>query len=209
MFLYHQRCKASFKQLVNNDWKNLPSEVINCSTMDILVWGFSVWDCCGRTEINQMVKLKQRAARIITGSHFNALSLPLVKRLGWKTIDELIRNESNIMVLKSLHVLAPQFICNVFTKTSQLTSRDLRNLETDLRIPKIKSTIGQKCFSFQGTKSWNGLSAERKKASTLCAFKKLEGLFFNSKICRMDIWYFGVSDCPNLKANGCLSCNPV
>ena len=70
----------------------------------------SVWGCCGLTEINHLQKLQNRAARIITGSRFDAPGLPFVKRLGWETIDELISSESNIMVVKSLHGLAPQYI---------------------------------------------------------------------------------------------------
>ena len=46
----------------------------------------SVWGCCGLTEINHLQKLQNRAARIITGSRYDAPGLPLVKRLGWKTI---------------------------------------------------------------------------------------------------------------------------
>ena len=132
----------------------------------------SVWGCCGLTEINQLQKLQNRAARVITGSRFDAPGLPLVKRLGWKTIDELISSESNIMVFKTLHGLAPQCMSNLFTKTSQLTSRNLRNSATDLRVPKKKSTNGQKCFSFRGAKSWNGLSAEN--ASTMYKFKRFD-----------------------------------
>ena len=134
----------------------------------------SVWGCCGLTEINRLVKLQNRAAHIITGSRFDSPGLPLVKRLDWKTIDELINSESNIMVFKSLHGLAPPYMRNLFTKTSQLTSRNLRNSATDLRIPKKNSTNGQKCFSFRCAKSWNGLSAERKQASTIYKFKKLD-----------------------------------
>ena len=132
----------------------------------------SVWGCCGVTEINQLQKLQNRAARIVTGSSFDTPGQPLIKRLGWKTIDELIASESNIMVFKSLHELAPQYMCNLFTKTSQLTSRNLRNTATDLRLPKKNSKNGQKCFSFRGAKSWNGLSAESKLASSLNSFKQ-------------------------------------
>ena len=53
-----------------------------------------------------------------------------------KTIDELVASESNIMVFKSHHELAPWYMCNLFTKISQLTSRNLRNAATDLRLPK-------------------------------------------------------------------------
>ena len=132
----------------------------------------SVWGCCGVTEINQLQKLQNRAARIVTGSSFDAPVMPLIKKLGWKTIDELIAMESNIMVFKSLHELAPQYMCNLFTKTSQLTSMNLRNTATDLRLPKKNSKNGQKCFSFRGARSWNGLTAECKQASTLYSFKQ-------------------------------------
>ena len=132
----------------------------------------SVWGCCGVTEINQLQKLQNRAARIVTGSSFDAPGMPLIKKLDWKTIDELIATESNIMVFKSLHELAPQYMCNLFTKISQPTSRKLRNTATDLRLPKKNSKNGQKCFSFRGARSWNGLTAECEQASSLYSFKQ-------------------------------------
>ena len=127
---------------------------------------------CGMTEINQLQKLQNCAARIVTGSSFDSQGRHLIKKLGWKTIDELIASESNIMVFKSLHELARRYMCNIFTKTSQLTSRNLRNTATDLRVPKKNSKNGQKCFSFRGARAWNGLTAECKQASSLYNFKQ-------------------------------------
>ena len=124
------------------------------------------------TEIKQLQELQNRAARIVTGSSFDSPGRPLIKKLGWKTIDELIASESNVMVFKSLHELALRYTCNLFTKTSQLTSRNLRNTATDLRLPKKNSKDGQKCFSFRGARSWNGLTAECKQASSLYNFKQ-------------------------------------
>ena len=65
----------------------------------------SVWGCAGKTEVNQLQKLQNRAARIVTGSSFDAPSGPIIEELGWKTIEELI--ESETMVYKSLNELAP------------------------------------------------------------------------------------------------------
>ena len=56
----------------------------------------SVWGCCGVTVINQLQKLQNRAAHIVTGSNFDTPGQPLVKGLGWKSIDELITSDSNI-----------------------------------------------------------------------------------------------------------------
>ena len=121
----------------------------------------SVWGCAGSTEINRLQKLQNRAARIITNSSFDTPSRPPIEGLGWKTIEELISYESKIMVFKSLNELAPRYLCNLFTKNSQCSSRNLRNT----------SANGQKCFSFRGAKLWNSLPAESEKASSLNSFK--------------------------------------
>ena len=47
-----------------------------------------VWGCAGTTEINQLQKLQNRAARIVTNSSFDTPSNKLIEKLGWKTINE-------------------------------------------------------------------------------------------------------------------------
>ena len=112
----------------------------------------SVWGCCGNTDINQLQKLQNRAARIVTNSSFDSPSRPLIVSLGWKTIRELVDEESRSMVYKSLNGLAPQYMRNLFTRNSAFNSRSLRNSATDLRLPMKTSGNGQKCFSFRGAK---------------------------------------------------------
>ena len=56
-----------------------------------------VWGCSGVTEINQLLKLQNRDARIVTDSSFDTPCQPLIKELGWKTIDQLITSETNII----------------------------------------------------------------------------------------------------------------
>ena len=131
----------------------------------------SVWGCCGTTDINQLQKLQNRAARIITNSNFDAPSRPLIGSLGWKTIRELIDQDSRSMVYKSINGLAPQYMRNLFTRNSACNSRSLRNTATDLRLPKKTSANGQKCFSYRGAKLWNSLPAETKQASSITVFK--------------------------------------
>ena len=132
----------------------------------------SVWGCAGSTDINQLQKLQKRAARIITSSSYDAPSRPLIEGLGWKTVEELIKNESETMVFKSLNGLAPQYLWGLFTKNSQCSSYSLRNTETDLRLPAKETANGQKCFSYRGAKLWNSLSAESKQVFSLSSFKR-------------------------------------
>ena len=132
----------------------------------------SIWGCAGSSEINQLQKLQKRASRIITNSSFDAPSRPLIEKLGWKTVDQLISSGSKTMVFKSLNELAPQYLCDLFTRKSLYSSYSLRNRGTNLRLPMKRSTNGQKCFSYIGAKLWNSLSAESKQATSLYSFKK-------------------------------------
>ena len=104
-------------------------------------------------------------------SSFDAPSRPLIQELGWKTIEDLINCETKTMVYKSLHQLAPEYLCSLFTRNSQCASHSLRNTETDARLPK-NTANGQKCFSYRGAKLWNSLSAKSKQASSLNSFKR-------------------------------------
>ena len=99
----------------------------------------SIRGYCGVIEITQVQKLQNRAARIVTGTSFDAPSRPLVNRFGLKTLDELIVNDCNIMVLKSLRELLLQHMCQLFSKTFQQTSRNLRNIA--MKTPKMDKIV--------------------------------------------------------------------
>ena len=104
----------------------------------------SVWGSCGKTDLNELQKLQNRAARIVMSSRYDAPSKPLLQKHEWKTIVELIANETKMMVFKSLNDFGPQYMHNMCTKNSQLSERNLRNTTTDLRLPLRHSTAGRK-----------------------------------------------------------------
>ena len=102
----------------------------------------AVWGCCGTTEISKLQKLQNRAARIITNSSFDASSKPLIQKLGWKTVNDMIKHESRTMVYKSINNKAPPYLSAMFRRNSQDATRQLRNTNTDLRLPKIRTCNG-------------------------------------------------------------------
>ena len=131
----------------------------------------SVWGNCGAMEKNQLQKLQNRAARILTSSCHDADARPLLSTLGLKTIQDLIDTEINTMVFKALNGLAPEYLSNLFIRNSESHLMALRNTSTDLQLPKKSTTNGQKCFSYRGAKSWNCLPFQIKQASSLKVFK--------------------------------------
>ena len=62
---------------------------------------------------------------------------------------------------------APSHMSDMFIKVNVSTTRSLRNTDYDIRVPFLRTTKGQTCFSYQVTKLWNGFSKKTKNTSAL------------------------------------------
>ena len=102
-----------------------------------------VWGVAGINAINRLQKLQNRAARIVTNSAYDASALPIIRKLGWPTINELIESETLKMVYKSVNDQAPIYLTEMFARLSDTCKRELRNTKTDLTVPRRKSAFGQ------------------------------------------------------------------
>ena len=71
---------------------------------------------------------------------------PPIKGLGWQTIEEIISSETNIMVFKALNGRAPRYLTELFSRNSQSSVHNLRKTSNDLKLPLMKTAIGQRCF---------------------------------------------------------------
>ena len=72
------------------------------------------------------------------------------------------QKETVTIVFKSISGLAPTFLSILFTRHSIREPVNLRNCETDLLAPRMKTSNGQKGFSFHGSQVWNELEREVK-----------------------------------------------
>ena len=131
-----------------------------------------VWGSCGASALDKLQKLQNRAARIVTNSPYDASALPLIGSLGWLTIRELIDFETSKMVYKSLNALAPDYLRNLFQKVSEATNRQLRNSKTDLRLPLLRTSTGQKSFAYRGAKVWSDLDSVVKASASFSSFRR-------------------------------------
>ena len=126
-----------------------------------------VWGSCGATALDKLQKLQNRAARIVTNSPYDASALPLIGSLGWLTIRELIDFD-----YKSLNALAPDYLRNIFQKVSEATNRQLRNSKTDLRLPLLTTSTGQKSFAYRGARVWSDLDNVVKASASFSSFRR-------------------------------------
>ena len=63
--------------------------------------------------------------------------------------------------------------CEICSKCSDSNGRVLRSTDTDLKLPLLKTSAGQKSFSYRGARLWNSLNRETKVSPSLNAFKRL------------------------------------
>ena len=82
---------------------------------------------CGAPAFDELQKLQNRAARIVTNSPYDTSAMPLMKSLSWLSIRELIDFDTSNKVYKSVSALAPNYLRNIFQKVSEATNRQLRN----------------------------------------------------------------------------------
>ena len=131
-----------------------------------------MWGCSGSNTLLELQKLQNGAARILIKNAFDSPSSPIIKKLGWMKIAALISFESTQLVFKSLNNQAPQYICNLFQRNSDCSSRDLRNTTTDLRLPMYTSPYGQKSFSYRRAMLWNNIAIGVKHAPSFSVFQQ-------------------------------------
>ncbi len=130
-----------------------------------------VWGVCGITALDKLQKLRNRGARIVTNSPYNASAFTIIRTLGWQIVNELIVNETLKMVYKCRNDEAPSYLACLFSRLSETSSQELWNTQTDLRVLLLQTTCGQKCFSFRGAKLWNGLDEKSKLTNNFKLFK--------------------------------------
>ena len=132
----------------------------------------SVSGCCGKTQIDILQRLQNRAARTVMNSSYHASAAGLIKRLGWPTISDIILGETATIMFKSANSLVPEYLSELFVKNSALNTMRLRNTEADWRVPLFKAANGQKSISFRGPKIWNQSSSDVRLAPSLFTFKR-------------------------------------
>ena len=84
----------------------------------------------------------------------------------------MIKQETATNVFKSINGLAPTYLSTLFARNTTREIVILRNSEIDLLLPRMKTSNGQKAFSFRGEKVLNQLEQGIKLASSLSTFKR-------------------------------------
>ena len=121
---------------------------------------------------NQLQKVQNRAARVLTFSDYDEVAGYLFELLGWKNLAR--QHETEIekatMVYKSLHRLAPEYLCSRFAIRERHITLETEN---KLCIPLPRTNYHKNSFSYSGAILWNKLPCNVRQAESLTKFKCL------------------------------------
>ena len=130
--------------------KFLPQETLRMLYLGLvephLIYCCSVWGSCGTVLRQKIEKLQNRAVRIITFSPYNAQASPLLKYLKLPTIQDMIQQGSVGMVYKAINNQAPEYLSVLFDRASAMTGRTIRNVNINLRPPRLKHHLCSQLF---------------------------------------------------------------
>ena len=92
-------------------------------------YAISIWGYTTAHNINNVQRLQNRAARILTGNfdYVNTRGIDLVKTLGLMNVTQRRDYFMIIMMFKSIHGLVPDYICDEITMQRDITVRTTRS----------------------------------------------------------------------------------
>ena len=131
--------------------------------------------------IKPLQRVQNRAAKLILKREPRASSTLARKELHWLPIPERIQFKTLCMSYNCVQGVAPEYLCNVFTKSEPKAYR-LRSMNTTMyNVPKTRcKTYGDRAFGVNGPKQWNSLPTYLKDIDNYSVFKKaLKTYFFN------------------------------
>ncbi|XP_044183319.1 uncharacterized protein LOC122963992 [Acropora millepora] len=131
-----------------------------------------LWDTCGKQLKDKLQKIQNRAGRVITGSSYDVRSIDVLDNLKWKTLETRRFHAKATLMYKILNDLSAPQLSNSFVKpNATYINYNLRNIETDLALPRPYTNFLKRSFRYSGAMLWNNLSYEAKTPQSLADFK--------------------------------------
>ena len=121
------------------------------------------------------------AARFITNTRKFDHITPVLQELKWLPVDKhlIYRHLPNIQMPERIITPIPKQPIPIQTSTRQYPTRH----NTDLIIPKFKTSTGQRCFHYRAVKLWNNLDEQLRSINNIRTFKvELKKVYLSIKI---------------------------
>ena len=127
--------------------------------------------------LDKILKIQKKFCRLITFSHYTATSRPLFQLLSILSVYDTYRYQLMIHVYKITNNLIENYYSLQYYVVNSAIHQYSTRQNTNLHVPKCRTSLRQATIVFQGPKLWNSLPLEIRTNPSLNSFKKSLKLF--------------------------------
>lgn len=152
--------------------QNSLKQYYNAYILPVFDYGCIIWSRGTAANTDRMLRLQKRAARIILHADRMTPSKDMFQELQWLPFSKRIQYHVCIMMYKTLNDSAPDYMSDMFIRTSETHDRNLRSVSNDtLKVPFARTKYFENSFAINGAKQWNALPLDLREMSDLGSFK--------------------------------------
>ena len=116
-----------------------------------LAYAISIWGYTTAHNINNIQRLQNRAARILTGNYdyVNTRGIDLVKTLGLMNVSQRRDYFMIMLMFKSIHGLVPTYLFDEITMQRHIAERTTRStIDNNVHVPHITFECCKNAFAY-------------------------------------------------------------
>ena len=144
--------------------------VIQSLSLSIINYCMKIWGTANLTQLKQVQKLQNFAARIALGNikKYDHIT-PHINKLKWLKINNKYIFDVCVYIYKVLSNQLPDWILTL-PMVREVNSRITRQ-QNNLLVPLTRTMMGEKAMEVRGPKLWNNLPEEIRNSNTISSFK--------------------------------------
>ena len=131
-----------------------------------------IWGALCKNQRQRLQKVMNRAARMVTKTPRSAHITPVLERLGWKLIEDMIKHKNAMLVY---HVMfspyAPACLRSMFKPREEVSERRTRAKKNALDLPRVRTELARRSLQYRAAALWNSLPEQVTDAVTKVSFK--------------------------------------
>ena len=151
-------------------------------------YAITIWGYTKEGNLDRIQHLQNRVARVIFNNFdfINTRGIDLVAKLGIMNVRQRRDYFMALLMYKSIHGLAPNYLCNEIIMEIEVANRISRHInENDVHIPDTDLVITKNAFSCMGPSIWNNLPNIIKECTSLTTFKMKAKKHFIQPLCNV------------------------
>ena len=137
-----------------------------------------VWFGCTKQEAHHLEILLNFSCRTVLRRHYDYSATAARRELGLSTLTTRRKLHTAQMVFKCLTSNSPPYLSQLFScPPSQYNTRS--SSSSQLNLPPLRTSLGQRCFSFVGASVWRSLPVHVRGAMDFKNFSILCNQYFS------------------------------